>query len=408
MKKKWIRVGKLIDGTGAQPKTGVGILVSGQHIEFVGKESELPSERIGEAECYNAHHLTAIPGLIDSHVHLVFSGNGHPVATLDSEDDGTILIRATYAAERALLSGITTLRDCGDRNNVTVSLREAIRREIVPGPDLLVSGMPITTTAGHLWFMGIEADSVSELSKAVRSQAKAGVDFIKICGTGGGMTPTSNFGEPQYSLREMSHVVREAHVLRKRVSAHVHATEGIRYTLEAGIDTIEHCSWLSSQGTIDFDESLATRIADSSQYVVITVGSERKPLLSGGGGDRPEYQPERFEVLRKMWDLGIKMSFATDSGVANTQIDGLALSLEVVARYVGLPRLSVLSSATGLAAKALGIADRVGTLQRGKLANISLVAGDPLDSLLNLQDVEAVFLRGRQVVKDGRLLSSNE
>ena len=109
-----------------------------------------------------------------------------------------------------------------------------------------------------------------------------------------------------------------------------------------------------------------------------------------------------------MWDLGIKMSFATDSGVANTQIDGLALSLEVVARYVGLPRLSVLSSATGLAAKALGIADRVGTLQRGKLANISLVAGDPLDSLLNLQDVEAVFLRGRQVVKDGRLLSSNE
>jgi imidazolonepropionase-like amidohydrolase len=173
----------VIDGSGAPAVERVAVRLSGERIVAV----EPYSGRAAGEQVIDLRGMTLIPGLIDSHVHLTAGETPWDYARYLREKDAvpTLLLRAVEAARRALFAGITTLRDCGGRNDVLIALRDALQAGLVLGSRLLVSGAPITTTAGHMWYFGIQADNVEEVRKAVRAQAQAGVDFIKVAATGG-------------------------------------------------------------------------------------------------------------------------------------------------------------------------------------------------------------------------------
>ena len=190
--------------------------------------------------------MTVLPGLIDCHVHLVFSHTPDPVADLVAEDDQQLLLRTAAGARQALGGGITTVRDLGGRGGVTFRVRDAINAGLLDGPRILAAGSPITITGGHCHFLGLEADGEAAVRTAARRMVKSGANCLKIMATGGRMTPISNVGVAQYSVAEIKAAVDEAHRSRITIAAHAIGTAGIRNAVEAGVNTIEHCSWLGS------------------------------------------------------------------------------------------------------------------------------------------------------------------
>ena len=158
---------------------------------------------------------TLLPGLIDTHVHLTVGHSPWRMETFLAATPPWQLLAAVENGRRALEAGLTTVRDCGGRKELLLPLRDAIAAGTVRGPRLLVAGPPVTTTAGHMWYFGLEADGIDELRKSVRQLAKDGVDFIKVAASGGGMTPGSNPRAPQYTTTELRAIVQEAARLGK-------------------------------------------------------------------------------------------------------------------------------------------------------------------------------------------------
>ena len=168
-----------------------------------------------------------MPGFIEMHSHIHCSAETNAYHHATTESNEILLTRGTKAVRDALLSGVTTMRDLGSKNEVVFPLRESIRSGIIPGPRLLVAGTPITTTGGHCNMFGSEADTEEEVTKAVRKQLKLGADHIKIISTGGGFTPGTNVRAPQYSSQILKAAVEDAERLGLKVSAHCHATQGV-------------------------------------------------------------------------------------------------------------------------------------------------------------------------------------
>jgi len=177
-----------------------------------------------------------------------------------NDPDHLIYTRAIWNVQRALRTGVTSLRDCGGPRAITIWLRDAINQGLRIGPRMWVAGQPVTTTAGHLDFFGQVTDTRGEVVEAVRRQVQAGADFIKVCAKGGGMRPGRNWRRPQYPAEELKALVEDAHQLRRTVAAHTLCTEGMRIVVEVGCDTIEHCAWYSENGGggLWMQESLAS------------------------------------------------------------------------------------------------------------------------------------------------------
>ena len=240
-------------------------------------EAVVPASTLGDtsgSRVYDLGDVSLLPGLVEAHSHLHCSADLEAYANITSENDDRLVMRAVGAARKALLSGVTTMRDLGSRNQVAFPVRDAIEAGVVPGPRLLLAGTPITTTAGHCWMFGTEADTLDEVVKAVRQQVKLGANLIKIMSTGGNFTPTSNPRTAQYPVETLRAAVVEAERLGVYVVAHSHAAAGIRYCIDAGIHQIIHCRWLSSDPTVpmDYDPEGATRLAAEGRWVDPTIG----------------------------------------------------------------------------------------------------------------------------------------
>jgi imidazolonepropionase-like amidohydrolase len=344
----------------------------------------------GAPETFDASGCTVLPGLIDAHVHLCWNADTDWRAVYDRESPSRVMARMAGNAQRMAAAGITTVRDLGAPTALSVDLRDAIADGLIAGPSLLVAGAPITTTGGHCWFLGGEADGEVELRKAVRARVRDGVDWIKIMATGGNMTRGTNTIAAQYALEEMRVVVDEARRLRKRVAAHCHGTAGIRIAVEAGADTIEHCTFSGAGNTIDFDPVIVSEMAARRTVVSPTVSVGYRRWRDDGLHTR------RAEVLRSIFASGTPVVMSTDCGIPGVPHDALAGGMEVLAELSGLSPFDALKLATSQAAELLGLTDR-GILREGARADVLIVEGDPLTGLGALNRVRAVFAGGRRV-----------
>ena len=338
------------------------------------------------ADTIDVSGCTILPGLIEGHAHLCFNAAADWRTIFDSDSSSRMLLRMSRAAASMLQVGITTVRDLGAPTTLAVELRDAVRDGLVSGPDLLVAGAPVTTTGGHCWFLGGEADGELGARIRVRELAKAGVDWIKVMATGGGMTPGTNVNEPQYSLDELRAIVDEASRLGLRVAAHCHGTPGIRNAVEAGVATIEHCSFRTPQG-LQIDPDLVAQIAASRIAVSPTVHAG---YLSGKA---TTFNAQRIDVARAIVDAGCTILMSTDCGIPNTPHDVLPRSIHAWSELTGMPPLDTLRAATSGAALILGLADR-GVIAPGQRADLLVVEGDPLEDLTALQRVRCVVRAG--------------
>ena len=242
-----------------------------------------------------------LPGMIDAHVHLLWSGSVSSGQESKVATDSQALLMGARNAQMALKSGLTTVRDCGDRNYLSLALRDCINHGDLAGPRMLCSGPVITSTAGQLWWQSIECDRVDELQKAVRTLVKHEVDFVKLMGTGGNATPGSNPEASQYDAAGFQAVANDAHRMGKKVAVHVHGVEGMRYAVDAGIDTLEHCPFQTwpSPTMHDWWQHGGARpdcqSCDTGDVVRLRAEDMREPRTHPG-----HLWVDRYETIRRM------------------------------------------------------------------------------------------------------------
>jgi imidazolonepropionase-like amidohydrolase len=388
-----IRAGRLIDGTGDAAQHQRAVYIEDGTITAIGPASEIPLD----ANVLDLSGSTVLPGLIDCHVHLVFSASSFALGDVLAEDDYQLLLRGVAAARQALGAGITTVRDLGGRGGVTFRLRDAIANGLLAGPRILAAGSPITITGGHCHFLGLEADGEAGVRAAARGQLKAGANCLKIMATGGRMTPGTNIGVAQYSVDEIRAAVEEAQRRGTTLAAHALGTAGIRNATLAGVNTIEHCNWLSADLSVAFDESVAGEMARRGVAIVETL----IPLFRSASSVRDAV----VSCMRQAREMGVPFAAGTDAGTSLNPFDSLPSELEVLVRDVGFSPLQAIHAATGGAARALGIDSTLGTLRPGRAADLLAVDGDPAVDIGVLRSLRLVMKAGRAVVENGVVLS---
>ncbi|MCX5555352.1 amidohydrolase family protein [Streptomyces sp. NBC_00038] len=385
-----ITAGRVLTGSGTYLEDGA-VLVEDDSIVAVGPRTQL-TDRVGA----DGRHLafpdaTVVPGLIDAHVHLAFDGGGDPVATLDESSDETLLEDMRRRAEQLLRSGVTTVRDLGDRHGLALRLDEEIGRGGTSGPRIVSAGTPATPPGGHCHFLGGEVSGVEQVRDLVRRNLAAGAGVIKAMVTGGGLTKDGpKSWQSQFTPDELRALVDEAHEVGVPVAAHAHGTDGIAAAVEAGVDTIEHCTWMTSDG-FELREDVLKKIVDDGIAVCPAVSPHWQMLPRFFGEERAAAM---FDLVRQMAEAGAKLIAGTDAGVQRAGFDGLVPALSFYAN-LGLPTSKILDMATADAADALGLGETAGRIAPGFRADLLVIEGDPLEDLDALRAISAVIATGR-------------
>ncbi len=402
---------QLIDGSGNPPLKDAAVLVEGGAITAVGSQEALSQEKTPDCEVISVEDGAIMPGFVEVHSHIHLSAGPHVYQEVTTESDETLIVRGVQAVRTALNSGVTTMRDLGSKNHVIFPIREAIEQGLIPGPKLLASGFPITTTGGHCNMFGREADTAADVVKAIRDQFKQGADCIKIMSTGGGLTPGTNMREAQYDAATLRAAIADAERLELRVAAHCHGTAGVKNCVEAGVHNLIHCTWLSENPDeiYDYDPRTADEIAEKGLYV--------DPTLALGHLNRMRRVPDpevarmmrdparRMEILRDMWDRGVKFVTGMDMGVPYARFDDFAYTPEVMVTGMGISPMDAIVCSTKTSAECLGIDDVTGTLEKGKTADILIINGDPLADIKALHSVNTIVKAGQIVKRENQLLS---
>ena len=377
--------------TGSETVVDGAVVLGDRTVQWVGPAAALPDEYAGLARTdYPA--ATIMPGLIDSHVHLAFDGGPNPAARMRAETDEQQLMLMLHSARELLGIGVTTARDLGARGYLAMAVRDAIAAGLARGPRLVVAACPITVTGGHCWFMGGEADSEDDLRRLVRTHHKHGADLIKVMSTGGFMTAGSAPWYAQFTTAQLAVIVEEAARVDKPVAAHAHGTEGIRRAVEAGVTTIEHCSFVTETNERCFDEALAARIAERGIFVC--------PTISGNAPYVAELTGIAIGAhVKAMHEMGVRIIAGTDAGVDNNPHHQYVGGLEYLAT-LGFQPAQVLAMATTEAAAALGVGAVTGRLAPGYEADLVVVHGDPQADIAVLRELRRVIARGRDYVPD--------
>ena len=377
--------------TGDQVVTDGAVVLDGPWLRWAGPAAGLPPEfaaapRTGYRDC------TILPGLIDAHVHLGFDGGPRPVDRVRAETDEQQLILMLRSARELLGVGVTTARDLGSRGYLGVVVRDAVALGLARGPRLLVAASPLTVTGGHCWFLDGEADSEDDLRRMVRTHHKRGADLIKVMSTGGFMTTGSAPWYAQFSTAQLAVVVDEARRVGKPVAAHAHGIEGIRRAVEAGVATIEHCSFVTETNEREFSEPLAASIAEKGIVVCPTVNVNAPYVAQLTGIAVGQHLPA-------MRDLGVRIIAGTDAGIDNTPHHQYLGGLEYLVS-LGFSPAEVIAMATAQSAAALGLGDVTGRLTGGLEADLLVVDGNPLADITALGRLRRVIARGRDYVPD--------
>jgi imidazolonepropionase-like amidohydrolase len=354
---------------------------------------------------------TILPGLIDTHVHLTFSASAAPLRQIQSDSDFALLLRAAENARLALQAGVTTIRDLGSRNQVMYELRDAIAKGIVPGPRVLCSGRPITCTCGHLHFLGGVAEGVKAVTKLACEIVEEGADVMKIIATGGNMTASSDPLQTQFSPQELDAMVRVAKDAGIPVTVHARGVVGIRASVAAGVDGVEHARMEIAPGEWRFDDDLAREMADRGVVAAATLAASFRAMQCQARGAQVGVRSGAIPIevrqknARCLRDAGVPIVTGTDAGAALARFEeAINLELELLVG-AGWTPVEALQAATSGAARALRLDKEVGSLQVGKSADLVVVRGDPTRNISDARQVERVYQAGRVVVGDGHAVT---
>lgn len=342
---------------------------------------------------------TLLPGLINAHFHIMFDAGPDPFASLARMSQAQAIVKAIKRGEAMLRAGITTARELGGYEWHEMALRDSFASGELKGPRLLCAGKIITMTGGHGWSLGLESDGADEVRKSARLNLKKGADCIKLMATGGVLTPGVEPGAAQLSEEEMRAGIEEAHNAGKRTASHAQGTKGIKNALRAGIDTIEHGIFLDDgcielmlkQGTV-FVPTLAApyRINEAGAAKGMPDYVLRKSLAVSGAHRRS------FEMAL---EAGVTIAAGNDGGTPFNPSEDLVTEVRLMVEY-GMSALDAIKAATHGSAQALGIAEEVGTIEKGKWADLIVLRpnADPLSDISALSQIELVIQRGERVV----------
>ena len=367
-------------------------------IQSVG--TDLPSSD-PEATIINLEGMTILPGLIDMHVHLTSDSDVHGYRRLAISHERAA-ITGVVNAKTTLMAGFTSVRNVGAPNFGDVALRDAIAEGDVPGPRLFVSGPPIGITGGHCSDNNLlppeyeatgegVADGPWAARSKVRYNRKFGVDLIKTCSTGGVLSKGTKVGAPQYTVEELTALVEEAHSHGLKVASHAHGSEGIINALKAGVDTIEHASFIDEEGIRLARENGAYLSMDIYVTEFILGEGEAAGILPESlEKERVVGQTQR-DNFKSAHEAGVKMVFGTDAGVYPHGDNAKQLSR--MTRF-GMTSAEALQAATLNAADALGQKGNIGVIAPGASADIIAVAGNPLADISLLEQVGFVMKAG--------------
>lgn len=374
---------------------GGAVVVEGERIRWVGPARAVPPGLAAGADVVDLAGATVLPGLIDGHVHLALDGGPDPVATFRAAPDGELVDRMLAHARRLLSAGVTTARDLGGRGLLAVAVRDAVADpgRGARGPRLLVSGPPLTTPGGHCWFMGGEVADPDAIRAAVRHQHAGGVDVVKVMVSGGAITEGSAPWHQQFDADALGVAVGEAHRLGLPVAAHAHTAEALDAALRAGVDTIEHGTFVRADGTVAVDAALVERIARAGVPVLPTIGHAGVDLFARLRAGN--VCPGAVALVRRR----ARVVAGTDAGIPHNPHHAYAGGLEALAA-LGMTRGEVLHAATAGAADALGLGAVTGRLRPGLAADLLAVDGDPRVELHALRRVRLVVAAGRRFTPD--------
>ena len=399
-----IHAGRLIDGVSQQAVTGATIVIEGNSITRVvaGFVPAAPGDTLIDLK-----DSTVLPGLMDMHVHLTSEYSRRAQLDAYTKTEGDRALDGALYAERTLLAGFTTVRDLGDSMLTSIALRRAIDGGRLQGPRIFAAGKSIASTGGHAdptngwvpWLRSDEptlhnavCDSADACRQAVRQRYKDGSDLIKITATGGVLSIARSGEAPQFTDEELRAIIDTARDYGMTVAAHAHGTEGIKRAVRAGIDSIEH-------GTFMDEETMQLMKRQGTHYV---------PTISAGRWVYDQAQEPGFfpEIVRpkaiaigpqiqrtfaRAYEVGVPIMFGTDCGVCPHGSN--AREFQYMAE-AGMPVMEAIRSATSVPAKFLGVADRLGSVEPGKLADLVAVPGDPLADVTALQRVSFVMKDG--------------
>ena len=409
-----LKAARLFDGKSNTLSQNAVVIVQGDKIVDAGSNLPIPSG----AQVIDLGDATLAPGFMDAHTHLTadFSGNYNErrLQQLDLNVSEQA-IRATAFARATVEAGFTTVRDMGSRfvashEFVDVALRNSINKGVIVGPRMLVATKGIGATGGHFdptggfrdFLFGREPDytdgianSPDEIRKTVRFEVKNGADVIKAAVSGGVLSLGDEVDTPQLTPAEMTALVDESHRLRKRVAVHCHGDQAAREAIEAGVDSIEHGSFMKPE-TLTMMKKKGTFLTPTlmaSEWIMSKLDNYPPALQAKAKAATAA----RSEMFRNAVKMGIKISFGTDAAVYPHGQNAKEFKLMV---DLGMSAIDALKSATSNDAELLGIGQKVGTLEKGKLADVIAMPGDPTSDITATERVYFVMKEGK-IIRQG-------
>jgi imidazolonepropionase-like amidohydrolase len=397
-----IKAGKLVDVRNGRVLTDQAILIEGDRIKEVGAAASVTSHAPQNARVIDLSNATVLPGLIDCHTHLTSDLGGQE----QSMSIPRQALRGARNAKVTLEAGFTTVRNVGAAGYADIALRDAINAGDIAGPRISASGPSLGATGGHadVNTMAPEfhykaegiADGVPGVIQKTREVIKYGADCIKIVATGGVLSKGDSPDAGQFSDEELRAIVTEAHRLGRKVAAHAHGAAGMKQAILAGVDSIEHGSFMN-------DENMQL-MKEKGTYIVPTVYLMDWFMENHKRIGVPDYMVEKANMvmpaarqnLARAFKSGVKVAFGTDAAVYPHGLNGREFAVLV---KLGLTPMQAIQAATVNAADLLGWSGRIGTIEAGKFADIIAVSGDPTADATTLERVSFV-MKGGQIFKD--------
>jgi len=392
----------LIDGVGREPVEGAVIAIREGKIIYAGSASGW-NDADGDSAALDLRGKFVLPGLIDAHVHLAGSGEA------DSQfyaPTGQMALKILSNAQKNLAAGITTVRDLGGWSELEFDVRRAIQRGHFAGPRLCLAGRFISITeAGADYYTGMYrvADGVDEVRKAVREQVKNGADVIKMGVTGAVLVESGIPGTTHFNEDEVLALVDEANKFGKRVAMHAHGIDGIRKAVYAGVNTLEHGTYLfQDSGVIQYMAEHRIFLVPTLKVGWDIILAENSSIPSWIMEKNKASQGEAALSLKMAYEAGVPIAMGSDVGTPLNYHGENALEVYWMHK-AGLSKMDAIVAATGNAAKALGWDSWLGTLEIGKVADLIVHENNPLEDLRSLADKESL----RFVMKDGIVVASH-